>query len=605
MTVATIILFFSGALFEAALLATLYAVSASAEQLVSIRARQSLDNLSQLAPTVALRVPDVNASSIESVPVSSVQVSDLLLIKVGEILPCDGEVAHGSAFISTPHLTGEATPRAVTVDESVPAGSKVEDSPLIVRVTRTGADSSLARIARMVTEAQKNKPKITKFFDSFGEQYTKTVFLIALCLAVLLPPISTLPIIPAITYLGKTGSLARALGVLVICSPCGLLIGAPSAYLAALSACAKRGILVKSGAAALDAASTVRHIVFDKTGTLTTGNLTLTSVSELASHRERLHATNSADTYLSSLQPQNGVHELDAEKTKKVVAAAAALERGAVHPIAEALQRSANEHGASLPEVEGLKTIPGQGVEGVVMFEDHSDLEMSLAKLGRPQYVLQDHFGKYQSLTETAAMRGETVSLLQISNDMYLLRLKDELRTISKQLVTELRHQGYDITVLTGDAKGAAKYVSEAVGGDVKVISEATPEEKLEYVSKLQRKLQRQKSAVLMVGDGINDAAALAASLVGMACGLSSATAVHAADVVLVREELQNVQWFLKKAAKTRRIVKQNIFIALGMMVATSVACIGGALPLWLAVTLHEGSTVLVGFNALRLLTED
>lgn len=610
MSVAALICFFTGALFEGALLTTLYAVSNASEEFTSSRARRSLDALRDMTPTVALRLPSPKSSKAETVNVSDIIVGDFLLVRLGEILPCDGEVLQGAAFVSMQHITGESTPRHVEEGDLIPAGCKAEDAPIVVRVTKTGAETSMARIARLVTAAQENRPRVTKFFDRFGQRYTRTVFALSFVLALSLPLFSRLlhPVIPLIPYVGRSGSLARALGFLVAASPCALVIGGPVAYLAALSASARRGILAKSGAKSLEAASRVSHIVFDKTGTLTTGNLTLTSVAVLPVwSKESETGQNAFRTlerdrtgYLGKLQ------ELDQQVMSKVVSAAAALEKGAVHPIATALQRRAEQLGTPLPEVSRLKVVAGQGVEGVLSFEEKSeDLELTLGRLGRPRYVLGEDYGHFKKITDEAASRGETVSLLEIADDRYILRLKDEVRSTSRQLIGDLKQSGHKISVLTGDGIGAATHVSEAVGGGIHVISGATPEEKLNYVRALQTRLEKKNGGVLMVGDGVNDGAALAASLVGMACGLHSATAVHAADVVLVQEELSNVDWFLRKAKATQAIVRQNLIIALGLMFLSAFACIWGAVPLWLAVTLHEGGTILVGINGLRLLREN
>lgn len=612
MSLAAAVCFFTGALFEGALLTTLYAVSHVTEDWISGRARRELDSLKHQAPSFALRVESETASEIDEVPVEKVLVGDLLLVKTGQVLPCDGQVAHGSAFVSMQHLTGEPTPRQVQPGDDVPAGCRTEDAPIVVRVTRIGAESYLARIARLVTAAQENRPHVTKLFDRFGQIYARSVLSISFLIALTLPLISALfkSVMPSIQYAGRSGSVARALGFLVVASPCALLIGAPIAYIAALSACARRGILAKSGAKSLEAASRVTHVVFDKTGTLTTGKLTLCSAAVLPKEKEVVSIRGKESSRLmnwtcqsQALNRLDGLVELEKENMSHIVSAAAALNRGAVHPIATALQSRARQLGARLPDVLESKTIAGQGVEGVLSFgRDAKKIETALGRLGRPSYIIPPDSTFLHGIIDDATSRGEIVSVLDIDGDMYLLRMEDEVRPASKRLVAELKNAGLAVSILTGDNAGAAQTVGMSVGGDVKVIANATPEEKVDYVSNLERGLEGKNAGVLMVGDGVNDAAALASSLVGVACGLTSATAVHAADVVLVREELSNVMWFIRKSKKTERVVKENLAIALSLMVLSAVACVAGSIPLWLAVTLHEGGTVLVGINGLRLL---
>lgn len=616
MSLAALVLVMTGAVFEGALLTALYAASHAAEESVQRRARAALDSLRDAAPATAWRLPDATTrDAAVEIPVDDVRVGDYVLVRAGELVPCDAVVAQGSAFVSVQFLTGEATPRSVSAGESVPAGARAQDAPVVVRVTEVGAESSLARIARLVTSAQENRPVITRFFDRFGRFYARSVLFVSALLAVFLPALSNLlaPLIQPISFAGRSGSLTRALGFLVAASPCALLIGGPVAYLAALSCCARKGVLTKSGAKSLEAASRATHVVFDKTGTLTTGKLSLTSATMLPDGVDRgtgWYRTASGNGVAAvndhELMLLDSLRELEHAEFSRVVAAAAALERGAVHPIATAVQKRAAQLGGQLPLVSEPKVIAGQGVEGVLRFDDvDGNLEIASGRLGRPSYILgSGSLDQVVRMTAEASSRGETVSVLEIGTDRYLLRLKDDVRPESQQVVHNLKDQGLTISVLTGDGEGAAQFVSGAVGGGVKVVSNATPEQKLTYVTNLGIELAGKNSGVVMVGDGVNDAAALAASLVGVACGLSSATAVHAADVVLVREDLHNVGWFLKKARSTKAIVRQNLVLALGLMFLATGACVVGAVPLWLAVTMHEGGTVLVGLNGLRLLRE-
>lgn len=603
MTLAAVVCVATGAVFEGALLTTLYAVSHAAEHSVAARACEALDALRDLAPSEALKLSSPEDSRTpQVVPVADVQVGDFLLVRTGEIVPCDGNVVSGTAFVSVQHLTGEPSPRSISAGQHTPAGSRTVDAPLVVQVTQIGAESALARISRLVTAAQENRPRITRFFDQFGRLYTRTVLSAAVCIAIALPTIARVffPSTEFMTYSGHSGSVKRALGFLVAASPCALVIGAPVAYLAALSSCARRGILVKSGAQSLEAASKASDIVFDKTGTLTTGRLSLTSTSvvptEASAAREGSRGIDYK--YLDSLV------EVDASQLGVVISAAASLERGAVHPVATAILKKAESMQLLLPAVSDCRVVAGQGVEGVVVVrEDGGDTSIVRGRIGRPSYIMDAFESSWLAhVSNEAAAHGETITMFEFGSQKFLLRLRDEVRKESRYAVDQLRKRGLRVNVLTGDAAGAARLVSDAVGSGIEAVANATPKDKLDYISGLNRDASERNGGVIMVGDGVNDAAALAAALVGVSIGLSSATAVHAADVVLVSEDLNDVDWFVGKAQMTQRVVRENVAIALGLMLLAIIASISGAVPLWLAVTLHEGGTILVGLNGLRLL---
>jgi Zn2+/Cd2+-exporting ATPase len=587
----------TGAALEGALLTTLYSASHAVEHAVTARARRDLDELRDLAPTLALRLQTGRLASTappESVPVADLAVADYVLVRAGEVVPADGVVADGAAFVVVQHLTGEARPRPVGIGDPVPAGARPVDAPLAVQVRRVGAESTMARIARLVVDAQANRPRVTRFFDRYSRAYTRLVLVLAAALALLLPPAAGVP------YGGRDGSLKRALGFLVASSPCALVIGAPVAYLAALSASARRGILVKSGPRALDATADARHVVFDKTGTLTTGDLSLVAVVALPA---RAHRPPGAAPPVDALVPLEGAG------LERVVALAAVLERGAVHPIADAIVRSAGElrpaAGADV-RLLALKTVPGQGVEARL---ESPDGDGDAVRIGRMSFVAPGEPWLDGLAEDVADGGGMVVSALGLGDDIFLFCLRDQVRAEARAGVAQLKRQGLKVSVLTGDAEGSARLVARDVGGLDGIVANATPESKLAHIRALHGggdgvTARRGDGGVVMVGDGVNDAPALAAATVGIACGLSSAAAVEAADVVLVRTDLRDVAWYVRKANSTQAIVKQNLVLALGLMVVAVVPTLAGAVPLWLAVTLHEGGSVLVGLNGLRLLSD-
>lgn len=610
MTLAALASVISGAFFEAALLTTLYTVSLAAEQAVSARAAAQLNTLRRATPDTALLLSKPGADPL-SVPLDTVVPGNLILVQVGQIAPCDGVVIHAPALVSIAHLTGETVPVMRDIGDFIQAGTRPEDAPLIIEVTNIGSESFLARIARLVTEGQQNRPRVARFFDRFGALYTRLVLFVSLAITTLLPFCSaSFRSTHSVSFGGRNGSIMRGLGLLVVASPCALLIGAPIAYTAALSSCARRGVLVKGGARAIDAASVTSHVVFDKTGTLTTGDLRLTAAHTVPADDELTTGVNTSRGKLSRTYSKRKVssifetEELTIDQFSRVVNVAAALERGAVHPIAKAVRQKACEVGGEQPKVIESRVVAGQGVEGSLSFDTPGRSKIFKGKLGRPSYILQASDAAFRSIAEEAALQGETVSVLQIANDRYLLRMKDNVREEAADVVQNLQNSGLRVSVLTGDANGAANFVNNALGGGLKVVSNATPIEKMKFVEELGRELRIKGQGVLMVGDGVNDGAALAAAMVGVAFGLSNATAVDAAEVVLIREDLRNLTWFLRKAKATGRIVKQNLVIAIGLMIASGVACVVGSVPLWLAVMMHEGGTILVGINGLRLLRD-
>lgn len=592
MTLAALAALFTSAIFEAALLTTLYTLSISAENTVSTHAQKHIQSLTKSAnPETALLLSSPEQQQQpKKIPISQVKVNDLLLVQVGQQVPCDGVIMieDGSCLVSMSQLTGESLPVSKNKNDEILAGSIPLDIPIILKVTRVSNDSFLSKISKLVIEGQKNQPSITSFFDTFGEIYTRTVLIISISIVVFLPILSTLFIQNnqhRVSFLGRNGSVMRGLGVLVVGSPCALLIGAPIAYTAALSCCAKKGVLVKGGAKALDSITQASHIIFDKTGTLTTGNLQLTNIHRISS---------------------SGAGELTNGEIKKVIHAAVALERGAIHPIAEAIRRKSEEfnninNGSErIPIVLNARVISGQGVEGTLSYIDDDDGTIK-GRLGKPSFIFNGNNGNNDNNIMNLINKEETISILQLGNEYYILRMKDDIRKEAKHVIHDLQNKlkFKEMTVLTGDTNGSASFVSESLSKNhfMKIISNATPEQKMNFIQN-----QQQHNNVLMIGDGVNDGAALATALVGISFGLTNSTSIEASDVVLVKQDLNDVTWLIRKARMTTFIVKQNLSIAILLMGVSAFACIYGAIPLWLAVLLHEGGTIFVGINGLRLL---
>ncbi|MCH9617795.1 MAG: Cadmium-transporting ATPase [Chlamydiia bacterium] len=456
------------------------------------------------------------------------------------------------------HITGESVPISKKEGDEVQAGSVNTDGTLTVMVTKVSAESTLAKIIKLITEAQAAKPKLQRFLDRFGSIYATSIILVSAAIAALLPLLFN------ITYLAKEGSIYRSLAFLIAASPCALIIGAPTAYLGAISACARKGILLKGGVI-LDALSSCTRLFFDKTGTLTTGKLTCKSLDIISPSIDK----------------------------KILLGVAAGLENGAHHPIAEAILQYTKEKNIPHQTIKQLKVIPGCGVEGMV------DLEGAVVKafVGSPDYILEKTSQEIKKEVQQKISReGNVVALALIKDTVLLFHFQDEIRKEAKNILKNLS-QIIKIDMLTGDHKDNAQVVANSLA--IKDFhSDVTPDGKLKII-----KEASEKEHIIMVGDGINDAPALTYAYVGIAMGMvGSHTAVEASDAVLLHDDISTIGWLLNHARKTHKIVKENIFFALLAIGVNAILSLAGIIPLFVAVILHEGSTVLVGLNSLRLL---
>lgn len=515
---------------EGALLLVLFELSHGMEHSVSNKARSALHNLNHIAPKFAHMISKEGLQYEKSV--REIQVGEKVLVKHGEIVPLDGKVIEGISSVNLVHLTGESLPVSKTVGDPIPAGARNLEAAVVIEVERTSSDSTLSRIIRLITEAQEAKPRLQHFLDQFGHHYATTIIVLTFLFAI------GLPFFASMTYFGHEGSLYRSLAFLIAASPCALIIATPTAYLSAISASARKGILLKGGIT-LDALASCTIIAFDKTGTLTTGDLECTS-------------TDCPDRALS---------------------VAYGLERHVVHPIATSICKLAISKNISPTEITSFRSIPGLGVEGIVAGKR--------VAIGRPEYlgVETDEEG--------------VLAALLFEEKTYLFRFSDQVR---KEIPHLIRSIPLRTVMLTGDNLRNAQNVARLLGIH-EVHANLKPEDKLDKVAQLS------EQGLAMVGDGMNDAPALARATVGISMGrIGSATAVDASDVVLLNDDLHLLTWLFKKSKQTLRIVKQNLTLALGVILLATIPALLGLVPLWLAVILHEGGTVLVGLNSLRLL---
>jgi len=538
-----------GAAGEAAMVVFLFAVGEMLEGVAAGRARAGIRALVALMPRTARRE---GPQGLETVAAERLVVGDTVLVRPGDRVPCDGVVLEGRSALDESPVTGESVPVARGPGEPVMAGSVNAEGALRVRVTHAGADSTLARIARMVAEATASRGRTQRFIERFSAVWTPGAMAIAAAV-ILLPPLLAG---------GDWGTwLYRGLALLLIACPCALVISVPAAMAAGLSAGARHGLLVRGGAA-LEAIGGARTVAFDKTGTLTQGQPQLTDL---------LPAEGTAETELLRL--------------------AAALEAGSAHPLARAVLAAAEARGMPVEAAREAMALPGQAVTGMV--------EGRALGLGSPAWAEASGARLPPALAGALAgleEAGKTVVVLVAERRaLGLLALRDEPRADAAQGIAALGRLGIGTVMLTGDNPRTGAAIGAAVGLPVR--AGLRPEGKLAEIAALRR-----EGAVVMVGDGINDAPALAAATAGVAMGGGTDVALEAADAALLRNRVGGVAELVALSRSTLANVRQNVGLAVGLKLAFLISTVAGATGLWAAILADTGATVLVTLNALRLL---
>ena len=553
MTLAALLSAVIGNPIEGGLLLVLFALSGAIEENVTLKTKSALTHLNKLSPTLAYVKTD-DGHFIQT-SVKSISKDQIILIKAGEIVPLDGIVIDGISSVNMVHITGESIPVTKKIHDEVQAGSKNLDGVLTVKVTKTVQESTLTKIIHLITQAQDAKPRVQKLLDQYGRGYASTIIALAFIFSISLPPIFEM------AYFGKEGSIYRALSFLIAASPCALIIATPTAYLSAISACAKRGILLKGGVI-LDAFAECTKIAFDKTGTLTSGNLKLEKIE---------------------------ICEGNQFSEKELLQIANSIEQAVKHPIAEALSIKAKQENIPLVPIQNITTIPGMGVSGTMILDDR---EISI-RVGRKSFIEE-----VRSLKTLPIVEGKMIAYMLIDETIALFYLDDEIKSNIKPLIQTLEKQlSVKTLMLTGDHEKNALNVADQVGIK-EVYAELKPDQKLSLIAELSK-----TTHVAMVGDGVNDAPSLARAHVGISMGnIGSKTAIDASDVVFLKDDLTLIPWLLKKSHQTKVIVRENLSLALVVICFASFLALGGVIPLWLAVILHEGGTIVVGLNSLRLL---
>lgn len=560
MTLAALLSVFIGSAREGALLLVLFSLAESMESTVLQKTHGTLRTLSELCPQFAtLKTPD---GSFIQKATRNIQIGEMIFIKTGEVVPLDGLILEGSALVTMSHLTGESIPIPLKEENAIPSGCLITDGSLLVKVTKSSEESTVWRIIELIRLAEESKPKLERFFDRFGQRYATAIISLSIFF------ILALPLFFGIPFTGNEGAIYRSLAFLVAASPCALIIAIPTAYLCAISSCARKGILLKGGIT-LDTLSTCRHIAFDKTGTLTSGKLRCTEVRPIS---------------FSKTTPQSAL------------AIAATLEQNVIHPIAQAILDKAKLDKLPLLKTDQVKIVAGGGVEALVAL----DGKFCRARIGHRDFIQDLVDDKDRPLFERFIKEAEqTVALLWIEGELFAFILEDTLRPESIETIQRLQKELHmECFLLTGDHQKTADRVASSLG-IVHYWADLKPENKLSCIDRLSK-----DKPLIMVGDGINDGPALTRADIGISMGgdVGSKTAIEASDIVLLREDLSSIPWLLRKSTGTRRIILQNLTLALSVIVLATTPTLIGWIPLWLAVILHEGGTLLVGLNSLRLL---
>ncbi|HWQ13295.1 MAG TPA: heavy metal translocating P-type ATPase [Roseiflexaceae bacterium] len=582
---------------EGAILMFLFSLSGTLETYAMGRTHASIRALLDMAPKEA---EVYRGGRLERVPVEELRVGEVVLVRPGAQIPADGVVVKGESAVNEASITGESIPADKRPGSRVFAGTIAVQGALEVQVAAPVADSTLARIVQVVREAREQKARSQDFTDRvIGQYYAYAVVGLTL-LAIAVP----------LLFLGwdLPTTLYRAMTLMVVASPCALVISIPAALLSALASAARSGVLFKGGRH-LEAAARVRVVAFDKTGTLTTGRPGVVAVVPIADCRlqiadcgEHGEAQRAPRTNLQSsmfnLQsaivnrepaPDDPLGTLD-EAQLWIFAAAAAIERSSEHPLARAIVRGAEERGLAALEASGFQALPGAGATAMVGGR--------ALRIGRP--ALFELAPEAAAAVAAQERQGRTVVVLgDERRALGLIAIADTVRPEAAAAVARLKAIGVQrVVLLTGDNRYAAEAIGRAMGVD-EVRAGLLPHQKVEAV----RDLQERYGPTAMVGDGVNDAPALATAALGVAMGVAGTdVALESADVLLMGDDLSRLPAALLLARRAQRIVRQNLAFAFTVMASLMVMALLGTIPLPLAVVGHEGSTLIVVANGLRLL---
>jgi heavy metal translocating P-type ATPase len=561
MAVAAVVAALTGQIGEGAMLAFLYSISEAAEEYTEDKTRASIRSLMSLTPSKAL----VRRNGTErEIPAEDIEIGDIFIVKPGESIPTDGEVQTGRSSVDQSPVTGESVPVDKAPGDIVFAGTINGTGTMEIEATKTFADNTISRIIAMVEEARERKGTSQRFIERFGAHYSPAVLLVGILVAVV-PP----------TLLGAAWStwITRATVLVVSAAPCALVISIPITLVASLGTAARQGVLIKGGIY-IEELAKVKVIAMDKTGTLTSGEPEVTDVLSL--------------------------HEKEIGQAQ-ILARAAGVESRSEHPLAQAILQEAESRGISIPHVRNFQSLPGAGASGQV--------EGRPVLVGNPDLfsISPGDDGELAQTIDRLQREGKTVILIGEQSKTHpsdptilgLIATRDRIRPNARDAITALHEKGVErVVMLTGDNDRTAQAIARELGID-EVYADLKPEDKVERV----RELVRQYAHVGMVGDGVNDAPALAEASVGIAMGAAGTdVALETADVALMGDDLEALAYALELAQRNQTIVKQNLMLSAIVIIGFALGGTAGIFSLPAAVVGHEMSEFVVIANGLRML---
>ena len=549
MCIACVASFIIGHPEEGAAVTFLYYIAEFLEDYSEFRARRSIKSLVEIAPdTARLKVGDKE----EIKNVDEIDIGDIVIVKPGDKVPLDGEIVFGSSSINQASITGESVPVLKNVGDEVFSGTVNEDGYLEVKVTTAAKDSMISKIVTLVKRSQLNRSETETLVEKVAKYYTPVMMVAAICVA-LIPPL----------VLGQnlTDWVYKALSLLVISCPCAFLISTPVGMVSAITSATRNGVIIK-GSTYVEEMRNVKAVIFDKTGTLTEGKLKLSDIRVLDENYSE----------------------------EDVVRIAASLESESSHPIAQAVVNYASDENIALDHVEEFKNVPGKGILANINGEQYYAANEPLIE-GSSFDISMDEVKSYAE--------GKTVIFVgNAQNLMAIITVSDKIRDNASEVITDLKGQGVQTIMLTGDNKLAAKSVASEIGIDY-VYANLLPQDKLNLLDTIRNKF----GDVAMVGDGINDAPALARANIGIAMGAAgSDVAIETADVALMQDDISKLPYLFSLSRKTMGIIKQNITLAITIKLLCAVLAIVGIITLMMSVGVGDlGLTLLVILNSFRI----
>lgn len=542
-----------GEWFEGATVAFLFSFSLLLESWSVGRARRAIASLMDLSPPMA-HIRD-ETGDVKDVAPANLPVGSTVLVRPGEKIPLDGRVISGVSGVNQAPITGESVPVEKEPDDDVFAGTINGDGLLEIETTKAAADTTLARIIKMVGDAGSKRAPSEKWVEKFAAVYTPTVMIVALMML----------LIPPLAFGGEWSAwLYRSLVLLVIACPCALVISTPVSVVAALAAAARNGVLIKGGVF-IELPAQLKAIAMDKTGTLTQGAPKVVDVV-----------------------PMNGHDEA------KLLTRAGALELNSNHPLAKAIVEETKQRGMTIPVAERFETIQGKGASGII--------NGKLYWLGSHRYLEQRGQETPDVHEQLEKMQSAGRTVVVVGNDEHVcgfITLADAIREETRDAIRQLHEAGVEhLVMLTGDNEGTAKAIAKEAGID-EVHTELLPEDKVAAIERL----IKQYEFVGMIGDGVNDAPALARASLGLAMGAAgSDAAIETADIALMSDDLSKLPWLIHHSRRALKVIRQNIAFSLAIKVLFVILTFAGSASLWAAIAADMGASLLVIANGLRLL---